>query len=68
MPNLSNASYDLSFLKPGKVEVTPSMLMEKEKYIAHTNWMNEFELKCTIDYNNKKVATICRIKDAELQF
>ena len=36
--------------------------------MAKTNWLSELELQCVIDYANKKVPTICRIKDAELQF
>ena len=61
-------SMDLSMFKKGKIEITNSVLLEKEKYVAKTNWLNEMELECIIDYNSKKLMTVCRIKDGELQF
>ena len=50
--------------KKSKVEWNVPMV----KSSTHTNWLSEGEVKCTITYNYKNVSTICRIKDAELQF
>lgn len=68
--DISNIHMDhnISLGQIGKVEITPSVLFEKEKYVAQSNWLSEMELRCLIDYNNKKIKTVCRIKDAELQF
>ena len=68
---MGNTSFvsDISFLKEArKTEISPSTLLEKEKYHAQTHWMNQFQVECLVDYNGKRVPTVCCIKDAELQF
>lgn len=63
-----HTTQDVSLGHIGKVEITPSALIERNKYLAQTNWLSEMELRCIIAYNNKRIKTVCRIKDTELQF
>lgn len=64
-----NISQYLSFvMRKNNLEPASLELAKKEREFARANWLNGYELKCTIEYSLKRITTTCRIKDGELQF
>jgi hypothetical protein len=45
-----------------------SAFQQKSEYSYKSNWLNESELRCTLQYGNEPTPTICRTKNRQLQF